>query len=177
MSKSRRPVTESGTRDQEHLFGDARHRLAVERHTRIRPPAAARASARATSTAAWIARTRGLSVDRRARASASERTVWAAASLDKQTRAAATQHERVRIRLLEDRQITGRRLASRVMWRGRRGVRGAESGREADRESESHCQRTPDRTAEAAAVRSPHSRFAVGCRSQAAPGRCRRWSA
>ena len=41
-------------------------------------------------------------------------------------------------------------------------MRGAESGREADRESESHCQRTPDRTGEAAAVRSLHSRFAVG---------------
>src|SRR5262249_46399096 len=79
---------------------------------------------------ARIARTRGLSVERRASASASERTTWAATILGTQTRAAATHQMRVRIRLLQDREISRRRLR-RAALSGGRGRWGAERSRSA----------------------------------------------
>ena len=58
--KPRRSGDRQRLRHHRHVLGDAGDRLAIEREARIRPSARRSTSARATSTAARIARTRGL---------------------------------------------------------------------------------------------------------------------
>ena len=108
-------------------------RLNVNRGLGHRP--AARASARATSTPLRISRTRGLSALSLASASASVRTVWAAAGVGRHVKAAATHQVRVRIRLLPTREISRRGYRAVFMRRARKAGREGRKGREGGRES------------------------------------------